>query len=154
MSWRRRYLDRSAPFVQCLVALLALPGDNATRPLDSPPLPPVQPSRANCTNLDFTCYSEIAYNFVSYALHHAAMLYHDEGSAFFYTHDNAVLQPPSLRDPHGWWWSYLAAWADSGEWRYKNSGGGGLILSQGQVEPPFPCRVGYLYGAQHCDRCE
>lgn len=75
----------------------------------------MQPTRANCTNLDFTCYSEIAYNFVSYAMHHAAMLYHDEGSAFFYTHDNAVLQPPFLRDPHGWWWDYLAAWATSGE---------------------------------------
>lgn len=74
-----------------------------------------QPSRADCTSLDFSCYSEIANNFVSYAMHHAAMLYHDEGSAFFYTHDNAVLQPPFLRDPHGWWWSFMAAWATS-EW--------------------------------------
>ena len=40
------------------------------------------------------------------------MLYHDEGSAFYHTHGNAVLQP-LLTDAHGWWWSWAAAWADT-----------------------------------------
>jgi hypothetical protein len=77
-------------------------------------VPVSQPSVENCQNLELTCYSEIAFNYVAYAMHHAAMLYHDEGSAYFYTHDNAVLQP-ALTDPFGWWWSYIAAWASS-EW--------------------------------------
>jgi hypothetical protein len=71
-----------------------------------------QPARADCGAEDLSCRSEVAGNFVSYALHHAAMLYHDEGSGFFYTHDNAVLQP-TLVDPHGWWWSWAAAWAST-----------------------------------------
>jgi hypothetical protein len=71
-----------------------------------------QPSRADCGADDLGCRSEIAGNFVSYAIHHAAMLYHDEGSGFFYTHDNVVLQP-QLNDPHGWWWSWAAAWAST-----------------------------------------
>lgn len=71
-----------------------------------------QPSRANCAVDDLSCRSEMAYNFVSYAMHHAALLYHDEGSSFYYTHDNVVLQP-QLSDPHGWWWSWAAAWAST-----------------------------------------
>ena len=71
-----------------------------------------QQSRANCSSDDLSCRSEMAYNYVSYAMHHAALLYHDEGSAFYYTHNNVVLQP-SLVDPHGWWWSWAAAWASS-----------------------------------------
>jgi hypothetical protein len=67
------------------------------------------PTSADCGADDLTCRSEIAGNFVSYAMHHAAMLYHDEGSGFFYTHDNAVLQP-ALTDPHGWWWCWSAIW--------------------------------------------
>jgi hypothetical protein len=71
-----------------------------------------QPARADCGADDLSCRSEVAGNFVSYAMHHAAMLYHDEGSSFFYTHDNAVLQP-FLTDPHGWWWCWAAAWAST-----------------------------------------
>lgn len=70
------------------------------------------PTSAACGADDLSCRSVIAGNYVSYALHHAAMLYHDEGSAFYYTHDNVVLQP-LLKDPHGWWWSWAAAWADT-----------------------------------------
>ena len=70
------------------------------------------PASAACGADDLSCRSEITGNYVAFALHHAAMLYHDEGSAFFYTHDNAVLQP-LLTDPHGWWWSWAAAWADT-----------------------------------------
>ena len=50
------------------------------------------------------------------AMHHAAILYHDEGSD---THGNVVDQPAkvdqpaNLTDPHGWWWSWAAAWADT-----------------------------------------
>jgi hypothetical protein len=71
-----------------------------------------QQSRANCSADDLSCRSEMAFNYVSFAMHHAALLYHDEGSAFYYTHDNVVLQP-ELTDPHGWWWSWAAAWASS-----------------------------------------
>lgn len=67
---------------------------------------------SQCATNDLTCRSEMAYNYVSYAIHHAALLYHDEGTGYYYTHDNVVLQP-SYTDPHGWWWSYLAAWAST-----------------------------------------
>ena len=72
-----------------------------------------QPARADCGADDLSCRSEVAGNYVSYAMHHAAMLYHDEGSGFFYTHDNAVLQNPALTDPHHWWWCWAAAWAST-----------------------------------------
>lgn len=73
-----------------------------------------QPASVSCGALDLTCRSEMAYNYVSYAIHHAAMLYHDEGTGYYYTHDNVVLQP-ILTDPHGWWWSWAAAWASTEE---------------------------------------
>lgn len=38
--------------------------------------------------------SEMAYNYVAHALHHAAMLYHDEGSAYWRTHHNVVNSQP------------------------------------------------------------
>ena len=72
-----------------------------------------QQSEPGCGAGDFSCRSEITGNFVGYAMHHAAMLYHDEGSEFFYTHGNVVDQPANLTDPHGWWWSWAAAWADT-----------------------------------------
>ena len=70
------------------------------------------PTSASCGADDLACRSVIAGNYVSNAMHHAAMLYHDEGAAFFYTHDNVVLQP-LLTDPHKWWWSWAAAWAST-----------------------------------------
>jgi hypothetical protein len=71
-----------------------------------------QPSRPDCSAGELACYSEMAFNYVANAIHHAALLYHDEGSAFWFTHDNVVSQP-QLSDPHGWWWSWAAAWASS-----------------------------------------
>lgn len=71
-----------------------------------------QPSSATCGPEDLTCRSEVAFNFVDIAWHHASMLYHDEGTSHFYTHDNVVLQP-LLTDPHHWWWCWAAAWADT-----------------------------------------
>ena len=71
-----------------------------------------QQASAACDADDLSCRSEMAGNVVSYAWHHAAMLYHDEGTEFFHTHDNCVLQP-QLSDPHGWWWSWAAAWAST-----------------------------------------
>ena len=71
-----------------------------------------QQESAACGADDLSCRSEMAGNFVSYAMHHAAMLYHDEGTVGYYTHGNVVLQP-LLTDPHGWWWSWAAAWAST-----------------------------------------
>ena len=71
-----------------------------------------QPSSATCGSSDLSCRSEVAFNYVAMAIHHASMLYHDEGSSHFYTHDNVVLQP-LLTDPHKWWWCWAAAWADT-----------------------------------------
>ena len=70
------------------------------------------PTSATCAPNDLSCRSEITGNFVASAEHHAAMLYHDEGSAYFHTHGNVVDQRP-MSDPHGWWWSWAAAWADT-----------------------------------------
>jgi beta-glucuronidase len=71
-----------------------------------------QQESAACAANDLSCRSEMAGNFVSYAMHHAAMLYHDEGTVGYHTHGNVVLQP-LLTDPHGWWWSWAAAWAST-----------------------------------------
>ena len=59
--------------------------------------------------------SEMAGNFVSHALHHAALLYHDEGSTHWWTHDNVVDQTPAdMSVPNGgWWWAFLSAWAST-----------------------------------------
>jgi hypothetical protein len=59
--------------------------------------------------------SEMAGNYVGHALHHAALVYHDEGSCRWYTHDNVVDQAPQdMAVPEGgWWWAFLSAWAPS-----------------------------------------
>lgn len=59
-------------------------------------------------------WSEMRFNHVERALHHAAMLYHDEGSAYWWTHDNVVNETKRDQVPcGGWWYSWLAAWASS-----------------------------------------
>lgn len=59
--------------------------------------------------------SEFTGNFVSRALHHAALLYHDEGSCRWHTHDNvADTLPEDIATPNGGWvWIALSAWAGS-----------------------------------------
>jgi hypothetical protein len=71
-----------------------------------------QPKNATCifNTVDLDCRSEIAYNYVGYALHHAADLYHDEGSGHFYTHHNVVIQP-HYTDPNGWSFMWFSMWA-------------------------------------------
>ena len=59
-------------------------------------------------------WSEMRYNHVGHSMKHSAMLYHDEGSAYWWTHHNVVNE--TLQDQHpcgGWWYSWLAAWASS-----------------------------------------
>lgn len=61
-------------------------------------------------------HSEMAYNFVEHARHHAAMLYHDEGSAFWHTHHNVVnLVPDDMKANNGSGWVFVAVstWACS-----------------------------------------
>ena len=59
-------------------------------------------------------WSEMAGNVVAHARHHAALLYHDEGSAYWFTHHNVVNQSAADCVPNGgWWYSCIAAWACS-----------------------------------------
>lgn len=63
--------------------------------------------------------SVMAYNFVGWAMHHAASLYHDEGSAFWSTHHNVVEQPSGCSAGSHCYianngrFDFLAAWASS-----------------------------------------
>jgi len=49
-------------------------------------------------------WSEMTGNFVGHALHHAAMLYHDEGSGYWHTHHNVVNESTADQFPCGGWW--------------------------------------------------
>lgn len=58
--------------------------------------------------------SEMGLNYVGQALHHAALVYHDEGSSHWYTHDNVVDQSQADCVPNGGWvYAFLSAWAPS-----------------------------------------
>jgi hypothetical protein len=90
-----RIVDNSVTYVNLLTA-------------DGGPIYVMGPQRADGV------WSEMARNFVGHALHHAALLYHDEGSGWWHTHDNVVNQSAADCVPNGgWWYSYIAAWACS-----------------------------------------